>query len=173
MGGCATLEYAVVELQTCAHNKDTPSVYIQSFGVRIAQSVYDSTCSRRLDPWVAGFCMAYLVFISRNLSTMTHAAAAWFILLMLPALLALAMLRGVTALAPFSLVADAANVAGVSLERPVCLPACLPACLPVRRWNVLCFCLSACVPVHLSAGRLVRPKRPSISEMRVLSMAAK
>lgn len=61
---------------------------------------------------VAGFCVAYLVFIAQNLAPMTGYRGVYFILGCCPVVVALAMLRGVRALAPFSLIADAANVLG-------------------------------------------------------------
>lgn len=60
----------------------------------------------------AGFCVAYLVFIAQNLAPMTGYRGGYFILGACPVVVALAMLRGVRALAPFSLIADAANVLG-------------------------------------------------------------
>lgn len=60
----------------------------------------------------AGFCVAYLVFIAQNLEPMTGFRGVYFILVACPMVAALAMLRGVRALAPFSLIADAANVLG-------------------------------------------------------------
>ena len=60
----------------------------------------------------AGFCVAYLVFIAQNLAPMTGYRGVYFILGACPVVVALAMLRGVRALAPFSLIADAANVLG-------------------------------------------------------------
>ncbi len=56
--------------------------------------------------------MAYLVFIAQNLTPMTGYRGGYFILGACPVVVALAMLRGVRALAPFSLIADAANVLG-------------------------------------------------------------
>lgn len=61
----------------------------------------------------SGFCVAYLVFIAQNLAPMTGYRGFYFILGACPVVVALAMLRGVRALAPFSLVADAANVLGI------------------------------------------------------------
>ena len=66
------------------------------------------TCQRCL----AGFCVAYLIFIAQNLASISHVKGPLFILGACPVLLALAMLRGVHALAPFSLIADAANIIG-------------------------------------------------------------
>lgn len=63
---------------------------------------------------VAGFCVAYLIFIAQNLASISHVKGTMFILGACPVLLALAMLRGVHALAPFSLIADAANILGES-----------------------------------------------------------
>eukprot|EP00891_Asterochloris_glomerata_P007096 jgi/Astpho2/7096/Aster-01925 len=60
-----------------------------------------------------GFCVAYLIFIGQNLTTLTNKDPAFFILAAGPILVALAMLRGVHALAPFSLIADAANICGI------------------------------------------------------------
>lgn len=56
--------------------------------------------------------MAYLIFIAQNLASISHVKGPMFILGACPVLLALAMLRGVHALAPFSLIADAANIIG-------------------------------------------------------------
>ena len=61
----------------------------------------------------AGFCVAYLVFIAQNLAPMTGYRGFWFVLGACPIVISLALLRGVRALAPFSLVADAANVLGM------------------------------------------------------------
>ena len=61
---------------------------------------------------IAGFCVAYLIFIAQNLASISHIKGPVFILGACPVLLALAMLRGVHALAPFSLIADAANILG-------------------------------------------------------------
>ncbi|DBA95863.1 TPA: hypothetical protein ACH3X1_001407 [Trebouxia sp. C0004] len=61
----------------------------------------------------SGFCVAYLVFIAQNLAPMTGYRGGYFILGACPVVVALAMLRGVRALAPFSLIADAANVLGI------------------------------------------------------------
>ena len=68
----------------------------------------------------AGFCVAYLIFIGQNLTTLTNKDPAFFILAAGPILVALAMLRGVHALAPFSLIADAANICG-ALQQLTCL----------------------------------------------------
>ena len=68
--------------------------------------------SHQLITFSAGFCVAYLVFIAQNLAPMTGYRGFYFILGACPVVVALAMLRGVRALAPFSLVADAANVLG-------------------------------------------------------------
>ena len=59
-----------------------------------------------------GFCVAYLVFIAQNLAPLTGYRGLYFILGCCPVVVALAMVRGVRALAPFSLIADAANVLG-------------------------------------------------------------
>ena len=64
----------------------------------------------------AGFCVAYLVFIAQNLAPMTGYRGFYFVLAACPIVIALALLRGVRALAPFSLVADAANVLGTVLS---------------------------------------------------------
>ena len=74
-------------------------------------------------PWLAaqglvssaGFCVAYLVFIAQNLEPMTGYRGVYFILVACPIVAAIAMLTGVRALAPFSIVADAANVLGTLL----------------------------------------------------------
>ena len=63
--------------------------------------------------------MAYLIFIGQNLTTLTNKDPAFFILVAGPILVALAMLRGVHALAPFSLIADAANICG-ALQQLTC-----------------------------------------------------
>ena len=60
----------------------------------------------------AGFCTAYLVFIKENLASFTGQPANLCVAALLPFLLALSTLRGVASLAPFSLVADAANAIG-------------------------------------------------------------
>ncbi len=65
-------------------------------------------CSRA----TAGFCTAYLVFIKENLASFTGRPANACVAALLPFLLALSTLRGVASLAPFSLVADAANAIG-------------------------------------------------------------
>ena len=62
----------------------------------------------------AGFCVAYLIFIAQNLASISHVKGTMYVLGACPVLLALAMLRGVHALAPFSLIADAANILGES-----------------------------------------------------------
>lgn len=73
----------------------------------------------------AGFCVAYLVFIAQNLEPMTGYRGVYFILVACPIVAAIAMLTGVRALAPFSLIADAANVLGTLLapEITVCTAA--------------------------------------------------
>lgn len=60
----------------------------------------------------AGFCVAYLVFIAQNLEPMTGYRGVYFILGACPIVAAITMLTGVRALAPFSLIADVANVLG-------------------------------------------------------------
>lgn len=67
----------------------------------------------------AGFCVAYLVFIAQNLEPMTGYRGVYFILVSCPIVAAIAMLTGVRALAPFSIIADAANVLGASLLSPL------------------------------------------------------
>ena len=59
--------------------------------------------------------MAYLVFIAQNLEPMTGYRGVYFILVACPIVAAIAMLTGVRALAPFSIIADAANVLGALL----------------------------------------------------------
>ncbi len=71
--------------------------------------MFDITCS----VCSIGFCTAYLVFIKENLASFSGEPADMCIAALLPFLLALSMLRGVAALAPFSLIADAANFIGV------------------------------------------------------------
>ncbi|KAL3140382.1 hypothetical protein ABBQ38_004643 [Trebouxia sp. C0009 RCD-2024] len=61
----------------------------------------------------SGFCVAYLVFIAQNLEPMTGYRGVYFILLACPIVAAITMLTGVRALAPFSLIADVANVLGI------------------------------------------------------------
>ena len=65
----------------------------------------------------AGFCTAYLVFIKENLASYSGEPASLCIAALLPFLLAMSMLRGVAALAPFSLIADAANFIGANFMR--------------------------------------------------------
>eukprot|EP01025_Chloroclados_australasicus_P021905 TRINITY_DN22838_c0_g2_i2.p1 TRINITY_DN22838_c0_g2~~TRINITY_DN22838_c0_g2_i2.p1 ORF type:complete len:437 (+),score=36.36 TRINITY_DN22838_c0_g2_i2:160-1470(+) len=60
-----------------------------------------------------GFCVAYLVFISQNLASFTGVDDAVWVVLIVPFQLMLGMIRGVAALAPFSLVADFANLIGI------------------------------------------------------------
>ena len=62
----------------------------------------------------AGFCTAYLVFIKENLASFTGQPANLCVTALLPFLLALSALRGVAALAPFSLIADVANFIGAT-----------------------------------------------------------
>ena len=92
----------------------------------------------------AGFCVAYLIFIGQNLTTLTSKDPAFFILGAGPILVALAMLRGVHALAPFSLIADAANICG-ALQLLACLlfgTHTCQSCPELGLANSLCFCTS-------------------------------
>ena len=73
----------------------------------------------------AGFCVAYLVFIAQNLEPMTGYHGVYFILGACPIVAAITMLTGVRALAPFSLIADVANVLG-GLLAPTPLPPSIP-----------------------------------------------
>jgi len=62
-----------------------------------------------------GFCVGYLVFIGQNARSIDHLPKWLHIFGVFPILCFLAMLRSLTALAPFSLFADAANVVGISV----------------------------------------------------------
>jgi len=59
-----------------------------------------------------GFCVAYMLFLGKNLSKILKRPDWGFILAAAPAEMALAMVRSLSGLAPVSLVADAANLLG-------------------------------------------------------------
>ena len=61
--------------------------------------------------------MAYLIFIKANVASLVPIPGNAAVLAVLAPLLALNMLRGIAALAPFSLAADIAMIAGEDLQR--------------------------------------------------------
>lgn len=71
-----------------------------------------SPCMTTLIPLWAGFCVAYLIFIKANISSLAPIPPNLAISITLLPLILLAQLRGVAALATFSLVADAAMISG-------------------------------------------------------------
>ncbi|KAK3259329.1 hypothetical protein CYMTET_31666, partial [Cymbomonas tetramitiformis] len=60
-----------------------------------------------------GFCVGYLVFIGQNMKSMDFMPESYHIYGGVPILVCLAMIRSLTALAPFSILADVANVLGI------------------------------------------------------------
>ena len=60
-----------------------------------------------------GFVVAYLVFIGHNLGPMVGLPPWAVVLMVLPFEVGLALVRSLTALAPFSLLADAVNVLAI------------------------------------------------------------
>ena len=106
----------------------------------------------------AGFCVAYLIFIGQNLTTLTNKDPAFFILAAGPILVALAMLRGVHALAPFSLIADAANICG-ALQQLTCLLFGTHTCQALPGLGLassLCVCDPAGLHIQHPSARLLR-----------------
>lgn len=64
-----------------------------------------------------GFCVAYLIFIKANISSLAPIPGDLSICITLVPLILLAQLRGVAALATFSLIADAAMISGAPSPR--------------------------------------------------------
>ncbi len=95
---------------------------------------------------VAGFCVAYLVFIAQNLEPMTGYRGVYFILAACPIVAAITMLTGVRALAPFSLIADVANVLGGLLAAHLALPTSQPLLLMLVMYYVGCLGLISTPP---------------------------
>lgn len=60
-----------------------------------------------------GFCVAYLVFIGQNLASVSSWPTSAYIMALIPALISLSLVKSLTKLAPFSLVADVLNLFGL------------------------------------------------------------
>ena len=99
------------------------------------------------------------MFIKENLASFTGQPANLCVAALLPFLLALSTLRGVASLAPFSLVADAANAIGAlplpldtlvqDLNLTLTLPAFLaPVSLVANAANAIGALCCCCLPVH-------------------------
>lgn len=63
----------------------------------------------------SGFCIAYLIFISKNLEALAGIAKPITISLCVPALVLLSLLKHLKQLAPFALFADLANFVGLAV----------------------------------------------------------
>ncbi|CAG9466814.1 unnamed protein product [Pedinophyceae sp. YPF-701] len=115
MAAVAVVGYhCMMMLVWCKKHANRPSV--QTFA-ELARFSHGPWAQRLVETLLvmsqAGFCVAYMIFIGQNMGRVLSVSTHLPIALATPFEMALALLRSLTALAPFSIVADVANASGI------------------------------------------------------------